>query len=162
MIVEGIKFKQWADQRTLAAIEQVDSEAFPREYAFMLQQINHMVIVQDLFQARLTDSPVPHKHTNSEIVPAFEALNERLIASGQWYRDYANTLNNEAGQRAIAFTFADGKAGKLSVEEILFHIVSHSSYHRGSIANALDQVGVPHPVDGYGIYIHDQEPARRQ
>lgn len=162
MITEAIKFKLWSDQRTMQVIDQVDREAFPYEYAFMLQQINHMVIVQELFKARLSGLPIPYQHTNSEIVPAFEELQGRLEASGQWYKDYATGLNKEALQKDISFIFADGKAGKLSVEEILFHIVSHSSYHRGSIARALDQAKVPHPVDGYGIYIHDQEPARRK
>ena len=50
----------------------------------------------------------------------------------------------------------------MTVEEILFHIVNHGSYHRGNIAHALDLACVPHPVDGYGIYIHEEEPQRRE
>ncbi len=60
------------------------------------------------------------------------------------------------------FTFADGKYGSMSVEEILFHIINHGSYHRGSIAHALDLAAVAHPVDGYAIYIHEKEPGRRE
>jgi len=61
----------------------------------------------------------------------------------------------------ISFTFADSKRGTMSIEEILFHVVNHGSYHRGSIAHALDLAGVPHPPDGYGIFIHNKNPERR-
>ena len=62
----------------------------------------------------------------------------------------------------VSFRFADGQSGSMAVKEILFHIVNHGSYHRGSIARALDGAGVPHPPDGYGIFIHEREPLRRQ
>ena len=50
----------------------------------------------------------------------------------------------------------------MSVEEILFHVLSHGSYHRGNIAHALDLAMIPHPVDGYGAFIHEREPERRE
>ena len=71
-------------------------------------------------------------------------------------------LDNEKRQAVIPFIFADGKHGSMSIEEMLFHVISHGSYHRGSIAHALDLASVPHPVDGYGIYIHEKEPERRE
>lgn len=49
----------------------------------------------------------------------------------------------------------------MSVEEILFHVLNHGTYHRGSIAHALDLAGVDHPPDGYGIFVHQAEPDRR-
>jgi len=49
----------------------------------------------------------------------------------------------------------------MNIEEILFHIVNYGSYHRGLIAHALDLAGVAHPADGYGIYIHEKSPERR-
>jgi uncharacterized damage-inducible protein DinB len=61
----------------------------------------------------------------------------------------------------IAFRFADGRRGKMTIYEILFHIITHGSYHRGNIAHALDLAGVTHPVDGYGAFIHAFEPNRR-
>jgi len=50
----------------------------------------------------------------------------------------------------------------MNVEEMLFHILNHGSYHRGSIAHALDIANVPHPIDGYCAYIHEAEPDRRE
>lgn len=160
MFIQTFNYKIWADDRTLDAIDSINKDCFPDSYSFTLQQINHMVIVEELFKSRLTNDSAPHRTTNTDVVPAFDELNQRLKESGNWYRNYVSDLEN--GEELISFKFADGKLGKMSVEEILFHIVNHGSYHRGNIAHALDLASVPHPIDGYGIYIHEKEPERRE
>ena len=159
MLDQTFDYKRWADERTLSAIEEIDRRLFPDAYAFVLQQLNHMVIVEELFRSRLTSTSPPHQSTNSDVIPKIEELKNRLRDSADWFERYVSQLEN--GNEQINFVFADGKRGKLSIDEILFHIVNHSSYHRGNIAHALDLASVPHPIDGYGIYIHAKEPARR-
>jgi len=161
MINEALSYKAWADKRTLQAVKKVDESLNAASYAFMLQQINHMVIVEDLFRSRLLNKPPPHSDTNSIVVPDFARLESRLITSNEWYLNYVTTLSVEKFRDVISFVFADGKSGSMNIEEILFHIVNHGSYHRGSIAHALDLAGVAHPTDGYGIYIHEKSPERR-
>ena len=160
MINQTFGYKRWADDRTLCALEAIDSNKFPELYAFALQQINHMVIVEELFRSRLCKTSPPHTSTNTDIVPGFEELKSRLSESADWFESYISRSYD--GEEQIKFVFADGKRGTLSVNEILFHIVNHSSYHRGNIAHALDLASVPHPIDGYGIYIHEKDPERRE
>jgi uncharacterized damage-inducible protein DinB len=160
MFVEAFNYKVWADARTLGAIENIDKDVFPESYAFVLQQINHMVIVEELFKSRLTNNLPPHESTNTEVVPGFDNLKKRLVVSGDWYKSFVAKYEN--GSESVSFIFADGRQGSMTVDEILFHIVNHGSYHRGNIAHALDLASVPHPIDGYGIYIHEKEPERRK
>lgn len=160
MLTQVFNYKRWADERTLLAVESIDRNRYSKSYAFALQQINHMVIVEELFKSRLNNARSPHKSTNTDIVPNYEELECRLSDSADWYECYISSIGS--GEERINFVFADGKRGMLSVNEILFHIVNHGSYHRGNIAHALDLASVPHPIDGYGIYIHEKEPARRE
>ena len=160
MFVQAFNYKKWADERTLNAIATIDKDAFLKSYRFTLQQINHMVIVEELFKSRLISTPAPHESTNTQVVPDLQELTTRLTESGAWYLNYVSS--RESYSESIPFIFADGKPGNMTVEEILFHIVNHGSYHRGNIAHALDLASVPHPVDGYGLYIHEKEPERRQ
>jgi len=162
MIKEAFNYKGWADRRALRAIGEVDEYLHTDSFAFMLQQLNHMVIVEDLFRSRLINEPALHTATNSKTVPNLDTLKSRLIASSKWYLNYVASLSMESFKEVISFTFADGKNGSMTVEEILFHIVNHGSYHRGSIAHALDLAGFAHPPDGYGIYIHEKAPERRK
>ncbi|MEP5765850.1 MAG: DinB family protein [Halieaceae bacterium] len=160
MLPKAFDYKRWADERTLHAIEAIDKDLRPDSYEFALQQINHMVIVEELFTSRLTGASAPHTKTNTELIPGFDELARRLDKSNEWYADFVTGLTIPTEQ--ISFVFADGKRGLLSVEEVLFHILNHGSYHRGNIAHALDNASVPHPIDGYGIYIHEREPHRRE
>lgn len=160
MLKQMFDYKTWADKRTLRTVESIDKHAFPDAYAFVHQQINHIVIVEELFRRRIEGYPEPHTSTNTDVLPSFDELKARLLASGEWYINYVS--NSPDAERQITFVFADGLRGCMTVQEILFHILNHGSCHRGNIAHALDLASVAHPVDGYGIYIHEKEPSRRE
>ena len=160
MYIHAFNYKKWADKRTLDAIEEIDRNVFPGSYAFVLKQLNHMVIVEELFKSRLLRKSAPHERTNTELVPEFTELKGRLLGSDCWYSSYVCEL--ESVEEQVSFTFSDGKKGMMTIEEVLFHILNHGSYHRGNIAHSLDLASVPHPIDGYGIYIHEREPQRRK
>jgi len=93
MITQAFDYKIWADERTLCAIDEMDSSCSIDSYSFALQQVNHMVIVEDLFKSRLIGQPAPHESTNTLLVPKFEELKNRLLASGRWYLDYAHFIH---------------------------------------------------------------------
>lgn len=162
MLIEAFKYKQWADLRTLAAIRNLDGRAFPSAVAFALQQLNHMVRVEEMFRARLLGAPSPHSSTNTEVVPGFDELSKRLGDSNAWFAGYVAGLALSDRDQLFSFQFVDGKAGTMSRLEILFHIINHGTYHRGAIGHALDLAGVPHPADTYTVFIHSAEPERRE
>ncbi len=160
MLDQAFGFKRWADERTLDAVARIDKVSHSDSYAFTLQQLNHIVIVEELFRSRLLTEAPPHSSTNTDLVPDLPELTSRLSSSNDWYADYVASIENP--DKRVTFAFADGRRGAMSIHEILFHILTHGSYHRGNIAHALDLAGVPHPGDGYGIYIHEKEPSRRE
>lgn len=158
---DAFAYKRWAMQRTLEAIRAVDARAFPASVAFARQQLNHIVIVEELFRARLLGEAPPHAATNSAEVSALEALAMRLEASDQWYAAHLAALAPAQWDQALRFRFADGRDGCMTRREILFHVLNHATYHRGAIGHALDLAGVPHPADTYTVFIHQAQPQRR-
>jgi len=161
MFIEAFNYKQWADQRTLEAIRTIDGHAFPSAVAFALQQLNHMVRVEELFSARLRGASAPHRSTNTELVPGLAELNHRIGDSNQWFTHYVENLDPAHGNQSVRFQFVDGKRGSMTRSEILFHVINHGTYHRGAIGHALDLAQVPHPADTYTVFIHSVEPERR-
>lgn len=161
MLKQAFDYKQWADQRTLQAARTLDALGQPQAFTFVCQQFNHMLIVEELFRARLLGLPAPHAATNTAQLPALEQLESRLLASDTWFADYAAALAPASREEIIRFVFADGQAGSMSREEILFHIINHGTYHRGAIGHALEQAGAQRPADTYTLYIHAAEPQRR-
>ena len=162
MLKQAFDYKQWADQRTLLAASTLDASLQATALAFVCQQLNHMLIVEELFRARLLGLPAPHAATNTQVLPALDELQDRLGASGSWFADYAAALAPASRDEIIRFVFADGQAGSMSREEILFHIINHGTYHRGAIGHALEKAGAQRPADTYTLYIHAAEPQRRR
>ena len=161
MFAHAFAYKQWADQRTLQAVATLDATAQSQALAFACQQLNHMLIVEELFRARLLGLPAPHAATNSAQLPELAELERRLLASDAWFASHVASLTPASAAEVIRFVFADGLAGSMSREEILFHILNHGTYHRGAIGHALAQAGAQRPADTYTLYIHAVEPQRR-
>jgi len=161
-LIEAFEYKQWADRRTLDAIRSLDWARFPSALKFARQQLNHMVRVEELFRARLLGLSDPHSSTNTEVLPGLPELAERGNDSNQWFASYVRQLEPGHKLQIISFQFVDGLRGTMTRLEILFHIINHSTYHRGALSHALDMAEVPHPADTYPAFIHSAEPARRE
>jgi len=155
----SFRYKKWADLRSLDSVSVIDQSS--KSFTFICQQFSHIVIVEELFRSRLENEPQPHLATYPDVLPKFDELKVRLINSSDWFLNYLDGLEEDRLIEIISFVFADGKKGSMSISEILFHIVNHGSYHRGTIARTLDLAGVAHPPDGYGIFIHETQPERR-
>ncbi|WP_199103844.1 DinB family protein [Aquitalea sp. ASV11] len=161
MFAHAFAYKQWADQRTLHAIATLDATLQSATMGFVCQQLNHMLIVEELFRARLLGLPAPHAATNSAQLPELAELERRLLASDAWFASHVSGMEPDRAAEIIRFVFADGQTGSMSQEEILFHILNHGTYHRGAIGHALEQAGAQRPADTYTLYIHAVEPQRR-
>jgi len=157
---KAFDYKVWADQRILKLISNIDPNKHQDTEHFCYQQLNHMIIVEELFRSRIVGQPPRHQSTNTDTLPHYEELSNRLRKSNQWYLTYVDSLNSAELERAIRFTFTDGKAGCMSVGEILFHIVNHSTYHRSAIGHAAQFSSYTRPADTYSMYIHEMEPNR--
>ena len=63
-----------------------------------------------------------------------------LLKSSQQYIDYVQALN-ENFDSVIAYQTFDGKQFENRVEDIVFHCMNHSTYHRGQIISLLRGAG---------------------
>lgn len=161
MLVDGYKYKHWADRRTVDAAKALEDEQGSAAVSFIRQQLNHMVIVEELFRARLSGNEVPHRTTNTDVVPTLDEIDLRLTQSNEWLAQYVTGATSEILNDQVSFQFADGKQGRMTRLEILFHIVNHGTYHRGAIGHALDLAKATRPADTFTVFIHAAEPERR-
>jgi len=161
LLLDALRYKAWADRRTLDAVAGIDTTRFPDAMAFALQQLNHMVRVEEIFRARLLGEREPHATTNSDVVPGIADLDARLCASNEWLQGNVRSASAAQLRESIRFTFTDGKRGMLSREEVIFHLVNHGSYHRGAVGHALDLANAGRPADTFTVFIHAAEPQRR-
>lgn len=101
-----------------------------------------------------------HRIWNHRINPAFPSVGvwETGILENCSEINRENTdatvfiLKNFDLNQAISYSNTKGKHYCNSVRDILFHIINHSTYHRGQIASDLRQHGIDPPVTDYIFY----------
>lgn len=78
---------------------------------------------------------------------------ENLKAMGQAnFAQSLQILENRELEEIIQYSTSKGIPFQSSVRDILFHVVNHSTYHRGQIAMALRQHGLEPLASDYIFY----------
>ena len=155
------RHKAWVDEGFHAQLAKVDAERYPDERRTAIRLLNHVHVVDRIFAAHLTGQPHGYSATNTAETPALDALRDAVAESDRWYIAYVGELAPQALEQSIEFVFTDGANGRMTRAEMLAHVATHGSYHRGEVGRILTQVGVAPPRDLYTVFLHQSEPGRR-
>jgi uncharacterized damage-inducible protein DinB len=150
------RYKAWADDRFLTVVETVptsDLEA-PRPIVFgsLIRTLNHSLAMDHVWRCHLLG--VPHGLTtrNPPLCPPMAQLAAAQRVMDRWYVDYAASASDAQLQEVVAFEFIGGGPGALSRQDILLHVVNHTTYHRGHVATMLYDLGVFPPTTDLPVF----------
>jgi uncharacterized damage-inducible protein DinB len=155
------RHKAWANEELFAEVRAIDAAAHPEARHSAVRLLNHIYVVDRIFAAHLAGTPHGYDATNTKETPALEELEAGVKACDRWYVDYTASVGEAALGERVAFTFTDGQPGEMTRGEMLAHIVTHGSYHRGGVGRILAQADRSPPRDLYTIHLHRTEPSRR-
>jgi uncharacterized damage-inducible protein DinB len=137
-----VRFKRWAD----SALYEVVGAHFDRlpgeDAAIMLRILDHIHVVDKIFQHHLQGLPHDFKASRSETLPEFSALAQSVRETNGWYASYPATLSSEDFQQPLDFTFVNGTPARMRRGEILLHVCLHGTYHRGNAGLLLHKNGI--------------------
>jgi uncharacterized damage-inducible protein DinB len=152
-------YKAWADEELLQALASVSVEIYPMELHTALRTMNHIHVVDRIFCAHLLGHPHGYQASNTAETPTLPDLHLAVTATDAWYAHYVESVSSQHLAEAVDFTFTDGDTGCMTREEILLHLITHSSYHRGNVGQLLKAVSVSPPHDLLTRFLHlPQEP----
>lgn len=160
-LLNAFKYKQWANQEILRFGAEQLTQITAEDATFFIRILNHTAVVDRLFIHRIIDKPDPFDADNTAETPSLNELQKRTSESDAWLIDYVATISDDELKRVISFTFTDGESGRLSVEEILLHLLTHGSNHRGMASRTLAVNGLERPKDTLTRFLHLMEPQRR-
>ena len=161
-LVSLFAYKAWANAELHNALATFDVRQYPAEWDAMLQILDHANVVDRIFQGHLTGAVGSAFHaTQSDRIPDLPALREAVSATDGWYLEFVSSVSEERLKQRIPFTFVDGDRGTMSCEEMLLHVITHACYHRGSVGQMLEDLGLDSPPDSLTKFLHRLEPGRR-
>ncbi|MEO8058610.1 MAG: DinB family protein [Burkholderiales bacterium] len=136
---------------TVAAGDRVDA----------IRLLNHIHVVDRIFSAHLRGEPHGYKATNTPETPTLDALRAATLDMNRWFVEQVGALAPAQLAESVDFTFTDGQRGRMSREEMLAHVITHGSYHRGEVGQMLKRLSVAPPRDLFTAHLHRAEPQRR-
>jgi len=154
-------FKAWAGREMFAGLAAVQHELPPAELRTAIRTLNHIHVVDRIFQAHLQGRPHGYSGTNTNETPTLQALRDATAECDAWYEDYVATLTDEQRSETLRFTFTDGDAGAMTREEILLHVATHGGYHRGNVGQIFKSAGKAPPRELLTKFLHEREAGRR-
>lgn len=110
---------------------------------------SHILNAQTIWNNRI--------EANKEMVDVWKILNDEKLEEieNENYRKSLELLDNKDLTEEISYENSKGEQYRNSVQEILIHIVNHSTYHRGQIAVEFRQKGIEPVVSDYIFYKRD-------
>ncbi|ELS3716968.1 DinB family protein [Vibrio fluvialis] len=159
---KAFQYKKWANSELLMLGEKQFPQLPESDATFFIRILNHTTVVDSLFISRILGEPEQYSADNTVETPTLNELRQTMDSNDSWLIQYVESATAQELQRVVHFTFVDGDSGQLSVEEILLHLLTHGSNHRGMASRVLAENNLERPRDTFTRYLHQAEPQRRQ
>lgn len=156
------RYNAWANKLIFEAVAGLPAgEAVkPRQSLFknMVHMLNHNYVIDRIFRAHLEGCEHGYTARNTPDHPPLEELRRAQQEIDDWYIEKYDTMSDAALNGVLRFTFVGGGDGAMTRGEILLHVVNHTSYHRGFVAQMFYQVPARPPTTDLPVFLRDASP----
>lgn len=153
------RYKAWAGKLFLSTISELSEsqlvEPQPILFGNMLRTLHHSYAMDRVWQAHLLGEAHGYATRNPADPLPFDVLRDKQFAIDAWYVAYADALSTNKLAETVHFTFIGGGDGAMSRNEIILHVVNHSTYHRGHVADMLYHYSVSPPTTDLPVFLRE-------
>jgi uncharacterized damage-inducible protein DinB len=137
-----IEIKRWADRGLYDVVSRNFDRLTHEEASIMLRILDHINVVDRIFQHQLQGLPHTFQAPRSEKIPELRALADSAREVDDWYASYVASLAQDDFEESVDFVFTSGKPARMRRGEILLHVCLHGTYHRGNAGAVLQLRGI--------------------
>ena len=157
------RYNAWANKLIFEAVGALpeDEALKPRPGVFrnMVHTLNHIYVIDRIFQAHLERREHGYTARNTAEHPPLAELWRIQQEIDTWYIGRYDAMSAAELNQKVEFTFVGGGQGVMTRAEILFHVVNHTTYHRGNVASAMYAVpGCRPPATDLPVFLRDVPP----
>ena len=156
------RYNAWANELLFAAVAALpEGEAVkPRRSVFknMVHTLNHNFVIDRIFQAHLEGRSHGYTARNTPDHPALAELWRAQQDLDRWYVATYDGMDELHLNQTVRFAFVGGGDGAMTRGEMLQHLVNHTSYHRGFVAQMIYDVPARPPTTDLTVFLRDAAP----
>ncbi len=151
------RYNAWANKAIFEAVAALPAGEATKErptlFKTMVNTLNHLHVVDLIWQAHIEgrDHGIPALNT-----VLYSDLTELWLAQqviDAWFIAWGDTLSEADADEIVRFTLIGGKQGEMRRSEIVLHVVNHTSYHRGFVADLFYQVPARPPLTDLPVFL---------
>ena len=137
-----IDIKRWADRALYDVISRNLERLTREESSIMLRILDHIHVVDRIFQHHLRGLPHTFRAPRSETIPELPTLAASAQEVDDWYASYVGSLTAADLEQSVDFVFTSGKPARMRRGEMILHVCLHGTYHRGNAGAVLQLKGI--------------------
>ncbi len=154
------RYNAWANKLIFDAVAALPAGEATKErptlFKNMVNTLNHLYVVDVIWQAHLQGREHNIPALRTVLHPELGDLWRAQAEIDGWYVAYGDSLNQGALEEQVTFTLIGGNKGTMRRGEIFFHVVNHTSYHRGWVADMFYQVPLQPPFTDLPVFLREQ------
>jgi len=153
------RYNAWADRQIFESVARLPQGEVtrPRQGLFknLLHMLNHVYVIDRIFQAHLEGRAHGYEARNTPDAAPLAELWSAQQEVDAWYVAWSDRLTPAMIDERVQFEFVGGGAGVMSRGEILLHVVNHTTYHRGFVAEMIYRIPATPPTTDLTVYLRD-------
>jgi len=159
------RYNAWSNQTmfdAVAALPAGEAEK-PRTSLFknMVHTLNHNYVIDRIWQGHLEGRDHGYDARNTKDHPPLADLWKLQQEVDAWYVAWSDGQTDASVAETVNYTLIGGNPGSMTRGEILLHVVMHTNYHRGFVADMMFQVtGHRAPTMDLPVYMRERQAGR--
>jgi uncharacterized damage-inducible protein DinB len=151
------RYNAWANKAIFEAVAALPGGEVTKERPTLFKNIvntlNHLHVVDVIWQAHIEKRDHGLPALNTILYTDLAELWRAQQALDAWYITWGDTLSEANADEMVRFTLIGGKRGEMRRSEIILHVVNHTSYHRGFVADMFYQVPIRPPLSDLPVFL---------
>ena len=156
------RYNAWANQQIFDAVAALpEGEATKgRSSLFrnMVHTLNHNYVIDLIWQAHLEGREHGYTARNTPDHPPLADLWRDQQRIDAWYVSWSDSATETELGEELQFTLIGGNRGAMTRGEMLLHVVNHTTYHRGFVADLFYQVPARPPTTDLPVFLRETRP----
>ncbi|HSN17474.1 MAG TPA: DinB family protein [Gammaproteobacteria bacterium] len=140
----------WAHRRLLESLAPIGDMDYHADQGLFFRSIhrtlNHLLLVDLLWQGRLTGKPFPVSGLDQELVKERAVLAEEMLGAAEKLQSLVADLDDSQIVAVNAYVDTEGRRREFPRSLQLAHAFNHATHHRGQITAVITRLGVDCPV----------------
>jgi uncharacterized damage-inducible protein DinB len=161
-----MRYNAWANRTLFDAVAALPAGEATKErptlFKNMVNTLNHLYVVDLIWRAHLEGREHGIPALNTVLHADLAALWKAQQDIDAWYVAWADALSETQARETVRFTLIGGNRGEMQRGDIALHVVNHTSYHRGFVADMFYQIPLRPPTTDLPVFLRETASSGRR